>query len=278
MSREWPRCSATGWSRCTRTSTVGYSPTSTTPSTSPTSSGMASTDRPRRVEPLPVRRSSHSRRSTSAAPRWSAPGEEPRTRRRRRRSPTTSWCSKSSAAKVRSRSTRGGRRRGRRSRTCRVRLGHLRLARRQRRGATGDVVTDARSRAGAGLRREPPPSRRSLPLPRSRELVGPRGAARRQGALVSQPLRRRGRVATRAPAGWSARGGDPEACEPLWRRGSGRHLRGVHRGARVRRSPAFGGIVALNRPVPDSLAPRPRTGLHRGRRRTFLQRCRPRRR
>ncbi len=43
--------------------------------------------------------------------------------------------------------------------------------------------------------------RRALPLPRSRELVGRRGAARRQGALVSQPLRRRGRVAPRAPAG-----------------------------------------------------------------------------
>ncbi len=33
---------------------------------------------------------------------------------------------------------------------------------------------------------------------------------------------------------------------------------------------AFGGIVALNRPVPDSLARRARAGLHRGGRRSFL--------
>ena len=74
------------------------------------------------------------------------------------------------------------------------------------------------------------------------QLVGRRSAARWQGALLSQPLRHRGRVAARAPARRSSRRGDREAREPVRRCDHRRHhLRLCRRGTsaiRCRRSAA----------------------------------------
>ena len=66
------------------------------------------------------------------------------------------------------------------------------------------------------------------------QLVGRRRAARRQGAVVPQPLRRRGRVAARPPARRRPGRGDRQARQPVRRRRRRRHHRRVRRGPRVR--------------------------------------------
>ena len=94
-----PRCSTTGSSRCTRRSTAASSPTAASRRTAPTSSqhGIAAV-RPRRVEPLPVRAATPaSRPSTSAARRWCAPRRRttrgsPSSRARRSTTPCSRSC------------------------------------------------------------------------------------------------------------------------------------------------------------------------------------------
>ena len=286
MSRAWPRCSATGWSRCTRTSTAGCSPTSTTPSTSPTSSGMAS-HRSASSCRTSIRSSSvpTSRRSTSAAPRWSAPR-----RRTTRTSPsssiprTTSWCSKSSAARVRSR------RRPRRARPegvrahVRVRRGDLRMARRQRRGAAGDAVT----RRSIGCR--------SCVTARTRTKSARVTASAVLESWWDHAVQHGGKELSYlnlfdAEAAWRLvhqLGDRPAAVVVKHANPCGVAVAddisdGVYRGARVR----SGVGVRRHRRVEPSRSrlarARARSGVHRGRRRTFVQRrrardARPRRR
>ena len=91
----------------------------------------------------------------------------------------------------------------------------------------------------APLRREPAPARGALPHGGSVELVGRGAAARRQGAVLPQPVRRRRRLALGARAGGRCReagGGHHQARQSLrGRRGRqpGHRLRA---GARVRRA------------------------------------------
>ena len=92
-------------------------------------------------------------------------------------------------------------------------------------------------------------------------VVGRRRAARRQGALVPQPLRHRGRVAARAPPRRAARlrwsSSTPTRAAPPLPTTSLTAYQLAHAGDPVS---AFGGIVALNRPVTapvaEALAPR----------------------
>ena len=82
-----------------------------------------------------------------------------------------------------------------------------------------DAAPGARAGAGPALRREPAPGGRPLPPHRRPQLVGRRRAARRQGAVVPQPVRHRGRVAAGARSrGRRARGRDHQARQPVRRR------------------------------------------------------------
>ena len=98
--RRRPRCSTTGWSRCTRRSTAASSPTAARSRTSPTSRqhGIAAV-RPRRVEPLPVPRVARHRDHRHRRPGDDARrGEEPRVGHDRHRAPrSTTPCSTSCA-------------------------------------------------------------------------------------------------------------------------------------------------------------------------------------
>ena len=107
----------------------------------------------------------------------------------------------------------------------------------------------------AALRREPPPAGGALPAHRRPVVVGRRRAARRQGAVVPQPAttpRRRG--------GWSTGSAtQPAAVVIKHANPCGAAVAGdittayqrAHEGDPVS---AFGGIVAVNRPVPRALA------------------------
>ena len=86
-------------------------------------------------------------------------------------------------------------------------------------------------------------------------VVGRRRPARRQGAVVPQPLRRRGGVAAGAPLRGTGRR-HRQARQPV-RRGRGRrHHRRYLRAHACDPVSAFGGIVAVNRPVTGATSPR----------------------
>ena len=143
-----------------------------------------------------------------------------------------------------------------------LRRGHRRLARRRRphagrrpRGRHGgrrrggravrrpaaDPPPHARAHRGAALRREPAPARLALPRRRHGELVGRHGPARRQPAVVPQPLRRRRRLAAGPRAGGRRRRraggrGHHQARQPVRRRRGRRPGHRLRAGARVRRA------------------------------------------
>ncbi len=86
----------------------------------------------------------------------------------------------------------------------------------------------------AALRREPAPAGRPLPAHRRPVVVGRRRAVRRQGAVVPQPVRRRSRLAARAPPRRRARRRRRQARQPVRRRRGRRHRHRVPPGPRGR--------------------------------------------
>ena len=108
---------------------------------------------------------------------------------------------------------------------------------------------------GAALRREPPPGRRPLRDRRRAGLVGDRPPARRQGDVVPQRVRHRGGLAARALARRPARrpwsSSTPTRAAWRWPTTSPTAYTRAHECDPVS---AFGGIVAVNRPVTVAMA------------------------
>ena len=99
-----------------------------------------------------------------------------------------------------------------------------------------DAAPDARAHRGAALRREPTPARLALPLA-GRRAGGTPWSARRDPAVVPQPLRRRCGLAPGARAGGGRRRraggrGHHQARQPVWRRGGRRPGHRLRAGAR----------------------------------------------
>ena len=118
----------------------------------------------------------------------------------------------------------------------------------------------ARARAGPPLRREPAPDRRPLPRGRHHLVVGRRGAARRHGAQLPQPLRRRRGVGPRQRPGHDVRaaGRAPSSSTPTRaaRRSPTTLPDAYQRAFECDERSAFGGIVALSHPVDDATVER----------------------
>ena len=99
--------------------------------------------------------------------------------------------------------------------------------------ASRDDDRGAGAGAGPALRREPAPAGRPLPDRRRPQLVGRRRAARRQGAVVPQPLRHRGGVAAGPPLRGTGRR-HRQARQPV--RGRGRRATSPTRTSRPTRA------------------------------------------
>ena len=257
------RCSATGWSRCTRRSTAAI---------------LADRDDPTHVadiEPARHRADRPRRRPTStrsdrdpsielidiggpamvraAAKNHAHVGDGRRPRRLRRRARRAAGEGALSDDDPAPSGPQGVRpHRG-------LRRGHRGVVRRRRRrDAAADHPPRPRARAGPALRREPAPGRRPLPDDRARTRGGTTSTSTRDGAVATStsttPTRRGARRTTSATdAGRAPSSSTPTRAASRW---PTTWPTAYQRAYECDERSAFGGIVALNRPVDDATVER----------------------
>ena len=257
-----PRCSTTAWSRCTRRCTAASSPTAARSRTSPTWRAVRHRAvRHRREQPLPVPRVARHRDHRHRWPGDDARGgEEPRVGRDRHRAPTSTTTCSRSCAPTASSATRldafaleaFAATRWRTTPHRRLRRAIVAVAQERRRALPPAPRARARPhRRAAALRREPAPGRARYRTVGHHELVGRRHAAQRPRAQLPQPLRRRRRVAARARSRASDR---PTVAiikhaNPCGVAVAADLATAYQRALECDERSAFGGIVALNRPI-----------------------------
>ena len=249
-----PRCSTTAWSRCTRRCTAASSPTAASEShLADLERARHRAVRPRRLEPLPVPRVARHRDHRHRRPGDDARrGEEPRVgrdrheprsvRRRARRAPRPTARSSDDTRRALALEAF--------ARTAAYDAAIVRGSRATRSCPQHLVLALDRTDEHAALRREPAPARRALPhrtAPRAGGTASPSTAASRSRYLNSTTPTPRGSSCTTSATGPTC--AIIKHANPCGVAVADDLATAYQRALECDERSAFGGIVALNRPI-----------------------------